>query len=233
MRRRGFTPVPLAFLALAFLAAGLLLVGYGVPVGIGLLVGLVFGVTLGAVGLLWLGGGPGRSIGPFATTWLTSSASEGPVELPDWVRDSERVTGVDIGPLRRILVVGQTAASGGASIELTTIELRDTGGVAIAVVHTAPPDARSPGPFARVTLIDDVGTTYVAAAEISGSAPFVARLAIRFAPAPPIVAARLTVRIEEFADPFSGREPRRLAGPWSFVVPLEGAADGARRAPER
>ena len=153
-------------------------------------------------------------------TFLSRQA-DNPVEFPDWVRDGEQVIGVEMSPLRRIVIVGQSTEAAGASVELTTIELRATGGVAIAVVHTTPPDARLAGPFARVTVADDVGTVYGPAAQGSGGSPFVSRHDIHFAPTPPAAARRLIVRIEEFANPFPGQGPRHLVGPWEFLVPLE------------
>jgi len=224
MQRHGFTPVPLAFLGFVLVAAVLLLVGYGVPVGVGLLVGLVLGCAVGVMGVLWLGAGPGRTIGAGGVTFY-SSETHGPVELPDWVRDGERAMGVDLSPLQRIVVVAESVESAGVRVELTTIELRETGGLAFAVVHTAPPDARPVGPFARVSVADDVGTAYAAGSQATGGAPFVVRHDIRFAPAPPAVATRLLVRIEEFANPFPGQGPQQLVGPWEFTVPLEPAGN--------
>ena len=223
MERRGFTPIPLALLGLVLVAGVLLLVGYGVPVGVGLLVGLVLGCAVGVVGVLWLGAGPRRSIGAGSFTFLSTgplSETHDPVELPDWVHDGQRVMGVEMSPLRRILVVGQSAEAGGVSVELTTIELRATGGVAFAVVHTTPPDGRPVGPWARVIVADDAGTVYATGSQATGGSPFVVRHEIRFAPVPPAVATRLTVRIEEFANPFPGQGPQRLVGPWEFEVPL-------------
>jgi hypothetical protein len=43
---------------------------------------------------------------------------------------------------------------------------------------------------------------------------------IRFAPAPPEAAGELTIRIEEFVNPFPGPARQQVVGPWVFVVPL-------------
>ncbi len=221
MERRRFTPIPLIVLGLVLLAVVLLLVGYGIPVGVGLLVGLILGFAVGTAGVLWLGAGTGRSIGAGRLTFSSDRAPlQAPFEIPDWVRDSEQVMGVEMSPLVRILVVGRQVDVSGVAVELTTIELRTTGGLAIAVAHTAPPDGRSVGSFARVAVSDDVGTWYVAGGHASGGAPFVSRYDIRFAPTPPASATRLVFRITEFVDPFPGSGPRQVAGPWEFDVPL-------------
>lgn len=55
---------------------------------------------------------------------------------------------------------------------------------------------------------------------MTGGSPFATRLATRFAPAPPEAAGELTIRIEEFVNPFPGPARERVVGPWVFVVPL-------------
>lgn len=122
--------------------------------------------------------------------------------------------------LHRVLPVGQSTEVEAIRIELTALELRAGGGVATAIAHTEPPDARPPGPFARISVLDDVGTTYAAGTEGNGGSPFATRLSIRFAPAPPETAGELTIRIEEFVNPFPGPARERVVGPWVFVVPL-------------
>jgi hypothetical protein len=122
--------------------------------------------------------------------------------------------------LRRIVAIGQMTEVEAIRVELTALELREGGGVALAVAHTEPPDARSLGPFARISVRDDVGTAYAAGSDGSGGSQFATRLSIRFAPAPPEAAGELTIRIEEFVNPFPGPARRQVVGPWVFVVPL-------------
>ena len=50
----------LLFLAIVIVAIAALLGGYGVPVGIGALAGLVLGAIAGALGSLWVARGAGR-----------------------------------------------------------------------------------------------------------------------------------------------------------------------------
>ena len=221
MKRGGFTPVPLVVIGVVLLAASLVVAGYGVPVGVGLFVGLALGFGVGLVGVLWLGAGPGRTVGLGSWTFdKTDAMTSGPPQLPDWVQDGARAAAVEMTALRRILAVGQTTEIEAIRVEVTALELREGGGVAIAVVHTEPPDARSLGPFARSSVLDDVGTTYAAGAEPHGGSPFATRLTIRFAPAPPEAAGELTIRIEEFVNPFPGPARERVVGPWVFVVLL-------------
>jgi hypothetical protein len=144
----------------------------------------------------------------------------GPPQFPDWFQDGARAAAVEMTALHRIVAVGQTTEVEAIRIEVTALELREGGGVALAVAHTEPPDVRSPGPFARISVLDDVGTTYAAGSEPHGGSPFATRLTIRFAPAPPEAAGELTIRIEEFVNPFPGPARERVVGPWVFVVPL-------------
>jgi hypothetical protein len=224
VKRGGFTPVPLIVIALVLLAASLILVGYGVPVGVGLFVGLALGCGVGVVGVLWLGAGPGRTVGLGSFTFLTAdtvtSGPSGPPEFPEWIEDGLRAAAVEMTALRRVVAVGQVTEVEAIRIEMTALELREGGGVALAVAHTEPPDARSLGPFARISVLDDVGTAFAAGSEGSGGSQFATRLSIRFAPAPPDAAGQLTIRIEEFVNPFPGPARRQVAGPWVFVIPL-------------
>ena len=85
--------------------------------------------------------------------------------------------------------------------------------------HTRPPTG-SVGHFLEATITDDAGTVYVAFGQGSGgSSPGTTRHELRFSPAPPDAARALTVRIEQFSDPFAGSsEP--LIGLWVFRVAL-------------
>ncbi len=198
-----------------------MVVGYGVPVGVGLLAGLAIGSSVGVIAVLWLGARPGRTVGLGSFTFLSADgATSGPPEFPDWLQDGARAAAVEMTALHRILAVGQTTEVEAIRIELTALELRAGGGVAIAIAHTEPPDARPLGPFARISVLDDVGTTYAAGTEGNGGSQFATRLSIRFAPAPPEAAGELTIRIEEFVNPFPGPARERVVGPWVFVVPL-------------
>ncbi len=113
-------------------------------------------------------------------------------------RDSMRVAGVDQGILRRVIAVGT-----------------DDGGIATLVAHVRPPLGYV-GQFIEAAVEDDAGTSSVGWLQGSGgSSPGATRHEIRFSPAPPDTARVLTVRIEQFADPFRGQsEP--LHGPWQF-----------------
>ncbi len=221
MKRGGFTPVPLIVIGVVLLAASLVVVGYGVPVGVGLFVGLALGFGVGVVGVLWLGAGPGRTVGLGSWTFLTTDGvASGPPQFPDWFHNGAPAAAVEMTALHRVVAVGQMTEVEAIRIEVTALELREGGGVALAVAHTEPPDARSLGPFARISVLDDVGTTYAAGSEGNGGSQFATRLTIRFAPAPPEAAGELTIRVEEFVNPFPGPARRQVVGPWVFVIPL-------------
>lgn len=205
-------------LGLVVVATALLIAGYGVPVGIGAIAGLL----LGGTAVLAFLGLQSRSSGGTATTWLSRG---GPANQPDpelierHGRDSMRVAGVDAGALRRVIPLGDAVEAGGARVELVALEIREDGGIATLVAHTRPPVGYL-GPFVEVTVSDDAGTAYVASGQGSGgSDPGTSRHEIRFAPAPPESAGTLTLRIEAFVDPFPGRAVQ-LRGPWEFRVTL-------------
>ena len=121
---------------MAFLFLGLVLVaGYGAPVGVGVLVGLLLG-AMAAVAFVAMAS---RRNG--ATTWYGftsagSSLSRTTMKEPDQDLiqrhgvDSMRVMGVDAGALRRVIPVGVDVVAGGARVELIAVELREHGGIA-------------------------------------------------------------------------------------------------------
>jgi len=204
-------------LGLVLAATALLVAGYGVPVGIGVVTGLL----LGAAVILAFLGLSSRSRGS-AVTWLSrdESAKQPDQELIErHRRNSMRVAGVDVGALRRVIAVGSSVDAGGAHVELIAVEIREDGGIASLVAHTRPPVGYV-GHFVEVMVSDDAATAYVASGQGSGgSSPGTSRHEIRFAPAPPAGARVLTLQIASFVDPFSGRTIP-LNGPWEFWVEL-------------
>jgi hypothetical protein len=204
-------------LGLVAVATGLLLAGYGVPVAIGVITGVLLG---GAVMLAFIGLRP-RSSG----SWGYLSTHGGSAIEPDRElierhgRDSMRVAGVDAGDLRRVIAVGSGVEVSGARVELIAVEIRADGGIATLVANTRPPVGYL-GSFTEATVSDDAGTVYVTSGQGSGgSSPGTTRHEIRFAPAPPEGARTLVVRIDAFVEPFL-RRAGELRGPWSFSVEL-------------
>jgi hypothetical protein len=206
-------------LGLVLVVTALLIAGYGVAVGVGVMAGLVLG---GAVILAFLAMNPrsGSSVG--LRTWGQGGGSpSGPAMalLEHHGRDSMRVAGVDAGALRRVIPLGEAVEAGGARVELVALEIREDGCIATLVAHTRPP-VGSVGHFVEVAVSDDAGTIYVASGQGSGgSGPGASRHEIRFAPAPPESARTLTIRIESFVDPFPGPSVE-LRGPWEFRLTL-------------
>ena len=206
----------LVLLVLVVGAAALLLAGLGVAVGTGLLVGLALGLVA-ILGTAWRQPGHGAA---FLTT--------GPTSAPDhdvvlrFHRDWTAVSAVDASPLERVVALGGTSEARGVRVELIAVELRQDGGIAMLAARARPPAWI--GHFVEVSVSDDAGTPYAAAGQGSGSSsPGVGRIELRFAPAPPPGARRLTLRVGAFIEPFPG-PARRLPGPWSFEVGLR--ADG-------
>lgn len=198
----------LILLALVIVAVVLLIAGYGVAVGVGLMSGLVLGGVIGVFAGLWLGvRGRGRSM--TIGSMNISPAYEGSFDAPEIFRDIERVQRVDHGALVRVIPGDDVVDAGGVSVELIALEIRSTGAVAHLAAATEPP-AGSLGSFARVAVEDELGTTYFAAAMGSNGSPDRMRFEVRLAPAPPTAATTLRIRIDEFLDPF----PMRSLTPW-------------------
>lgn len=204
---------------LVLVAAGLLVAGYGVAVGVGVIAGLILGV---AVVLAFLAMNPrsGASVG--SGSWSSSGRS---ADVPAMAlverhgRDAMRVAGVDAGDLRRVIPIGEAVTAGGARVELVALEVREDGAIVTAVAHTRPPVGQA-GHLMEVTVSDDAGTPYVASGQASGgSGPGATRHEIRISPAPPEGARTLTLRIEAFLDPFPGVADQ-LRGPWEFRIAL-------------
>lgn len=206
-------------LGLVLVVTALLIAGYGVAVGVGVMAGLVLG---GAVILAFLAMNHRSGSGVTFRTWGARGGSpSGPAMalLEHHGRDSMRVAGVDAGALRRVIPLGEAVESGGARVELVVLEIREDGCIATLVAHTRPP-VGSVGHWVEVAVSDDAGTAYVASGQGSGgSGPGASRHEIRFAPTPPESARTLTIRIESFVDPFPGPSVE-LRGPWEFRVTL-------------
>jgi hypothetical protein len=207
----------LLFLALVVLAIGLLIVGYGVPVGVGALAGLVLGFLAGTVGALWLGRGSGRSITFGGVEWSSESAQPTAALMAE-MQELGEISSVDLGPIRSVLPVLARAEAGGLDIDLVTVEVHEAG-LAMTLDVVSRPGTLPPASMARVLVSDDTGTTYRASAQGQGGLLSRMRYAVTAIPAPPPAATRLEITIERFYDPFSGGRQQE-SGPWTFSVAL-------------
>jgi hypothetical protein len=215
-------PIP-GWILLGFVAVtGVLLVaGFGVPVGVGLLAGLVLGGVVGLFFGIWVGvRGRDRSFSFGNFTSLTESPD---FEVPEAFRDQERVQGVDNSPLTRVIAGGVAAQGGGVHLELIALEIRSAGGILLMAATTEPPIGFL-GSLARVAVEDDLGTNYVAASMGSGGSADRMRFEVRFAPAPPVAAAVLRLRVDDFFDPFPVRSLAPVTGPWLLAMDLATSA---------
>ncbi len=205
-------------LGLIVLAAALLIAGYGVAVGVGVIAGMLLGL---AAILAFLAMRPQTSSGS-SFAFLSPNPDQqqsGRVWIERHHSDWMRVAGVDASALRRVLAIGTGVEAGGARVELVAIEIREDGGIAAIVTHTRPPVGQT-GHFVVLTVTDDVGTEYAAAGQGSGSANVgTSRYEVRFAPVPPQHAAALTIHIDSFVAPYPIPE-FQLDGPWEFRIPL-------------
>lgn len=219
---RSMLPSILA-IGLLIITTALLIAGYGVPVGIGFAVGLVLGTIATTLLWVWVRAGAGsRSVSVGSLSYLTSDPQPNLEDLERYRSIASRVAAVEFSPLGRVLPIGQSATIGGVRVELIALELREAGGLIPMVVESAPPNPAA-GSYGEMSVTDDVGTTYVAAiAGSATSAPGWTRTELRFGPAPPEAATAITVRIEEFVEPFATRagSSARLTGPWEFLIPL-------------
>ena len=212
----------LILLAILVGTSGLLVVGYGVPVGLGALAGLFLGFLGGLFAWLWTSQGNGQVTFGGATRWFSTAYALDSTDEESSRAELQELTEVlpvDIGRVRAIVRVLASAEAGGLVIELVNLELCEAGLGFNADVHILQ-GALPPPWLARVSIEDDAGTAYRASAQAQGSGPPHLRIRIVAIPVPPGSATRLTLRIEEFLDPFPGMG-RRLTGPWTFEIPLE------------
>jgi hypothetical protein len=212
----------LLFLAVVIVAIAALLVGYGVPVGVGALAGLLLGATAGAVGVLWLGRGSGRSVNIAGMSWSSDVAwqslqAESPNEdMVTRMHELSEVFAVDLGRTRSIQPVLATSEANGLALELLALEACEAGATLTLDVR-ALPGSMPPPSMAEVAVTDDLGTPYRAAGQGHSGSAGRSRYEVRAIPAIPPAARELSVRIERFVDLYPGA-PRPAAGPWSFVV---------------
>lgn len=212
--------LPTVFLiSLVVVATTLLIAGYGVPVGIGVVAGALLGGTWIAALLAMRPRTSGASTYWFGGTTTGTQRPPGQELVERHHHDWMRVAGVDASALSRVIAVGAVVEAGGARVELVAIEVRDDGGVSTVVTHTRPPVGQT-GHFVELMVNDDAGTDYVAAGQGSGGGGAgTSRYDIRFSPAPPPGARVLTVRIAAFESPFPVGE-QRVMGPWEFTIQL-------------
>jgi hypothetical protein len=215
----------LLFLAIVLVAIVALLAGYGLPVGVGALVGLVLGAIAGVVGVLWLMRGPGRSVQLGSYSWSSSDtlSSSDTTRVPS--RDSVaemhelmEVLAVDLGSTDSIVPVLSTVEAAGLEVQLLAIELHQAG-ASLSLGVRAQPGTLPPLPMVKVSVTDNVGTPYRALGQAQGGGPGRLRYEVTVIPAIPNVSRRLSVQVDGFLDPFGGAR-RPLAGPWTFDVRL-------------
>jgi hypothetical protein len=212
----------LLFWAIVLVAIVALLAGYGIPVGVGALVGLVLGAIAGAVGVLWLVRGPGRSIHLGGYSWSSLDATGVPSVDPSEMRELTDVLGVDLGPIHSIVPVLSTVEAHGLEIQLLAIELHEAG-ASLGFDVRARPGALPALQMVKVSVMDDVGTLYRALGQGQGGGPGRMRYEVTVIPAVPTASRHVSVQIDGFIDPFGGARGSQ-AGPWAFEVPLPRAS---------
>ena len=199
-------------------AVVLLIVGYGVPVGLGALVGLILGFVAGMLGVLWALRGAGRSVSFAGMEW--SSDSPPPTEtLMAEMKELTEVQQIDLGTIRAVHPALQTVEANGLAIQLVSLEEREAGMTLDLDVRVGV-GARPPASMARVSVTDNLGTNYRSSAMGQGGSPSHMRFEVSVIPALAAAATRLDVSVERFVDPFQGGLADQ-AGPWAFSIPLE------------
>jgi hypothetical protein len=206
-------------LGIVLVAIVVLIAGYGIPVGVGALVGLALGSIAGAIGVLWLAQGPGRSVQFGGHSWSSDDTTGAPsADLVAEMRELTDVLAVDLGPIHSILPVLATVEAGGLEVQLLAIEMHEAGAFCGFDVR-ARPGALPPLPMVNVSVTDDVGTQYRALGQGQGGGHGRMRYEVTVIPAVPKVSRHLSVQIDGFIDPFQGAR-RTPAGPWAFNVTL-------------
>lgn len=197
----------------------LLIAGYGMPVGFGLMAGFLTGLIAGlAIAISTSNRLRDHSVS-FDSRALHAFGESGPAEMPDPMRDMDRVQRVDHGPLVRVVPGGAAAVAGGIHVELIALEIRSTGVMAHVTAAAAPPEIMM-GSLAQVVVEDDRGTAYVAAGFGGNGSPDRMRYEVRFAPVPPDEATEIRIRIDAFLDPFPRPSSGPRTGPWLLVIPV-------------
>lgn len=216
--------IPVAWAVAAYLE------GYGVPVGMSLLLG-AFAVPAvlfagAAVASVAMNVRYGRM-----TQELRSTGESGPA----WDRESMEAASAlmedfERSVLTRVIGVGATRRAEDVDVELLAVELRDSGG-AISLRASGRLPVPRPGeigmPSPDVSLGDDVGTRYTVVPAGGSGGQYAYAYEFRFAPAPPPAATVLNVGISRFSPwmkPASSHAALTNA-PWGFSVPLQPNAD--------
>jgi hypothetical protein len=221
MDRRGWrTRIPgVLFLAVVIVAAALLVAGYGVAVGVGVIVGLLLGASAGLLGTMWLVRGPGREVHLASLAWDSRDETETSMaDLQMEIQDLTEVLGVDIGITRAVLPVIATVTDHGLAVQLVSVEIHEAGATFTLDVR-ALPGSPPPPSFAQATVTDADGTLYRTSGQAQGGGPSGMRFHVVVIPRPAPSVPALSIRIDQFVDPFPGNR-RVAAGPWSFDVTL-------------
>ncbi len=210
---------PLTFLVIVVVAIVALLAGYGVPVGVGSLAGFVLGAIAGTIGVLWLARGPGHSVELGGMSWSSLDTADGPgIDVSDQFREAMELLSVDLGSIDSIVPVLSTAEADGIDVQLLAIELH-VGGASIGFDARNRPGHVMPASMLNASISDDVGTSYRAFGQAQNGGPGRMRYEVTVIPAIPSAARHLSVRVDEFIEPFPlARQPQ--AGPWVFEVLL-------------
>jgi len=207
----------LLLLAVVVAAGALLIAGFGVPIGISVLVGVGLGLAAVLASVVMGPGSSGVSFSAPSNHWRGHEPDHALIERHG--RAFMRVAGVESGALNRVLAIGRSVQAGGVLAELIALELREGGVIGVLAAQSRAAVGQV-GHFATVTVGDDLDTEYVAAGQGTGSSsPGTMRFDVRIAPAPPATARVLTLTVESFADPFQG-PAMTIEGPWSFEIDL-------------
>jgi hypothetical protein len=209
----GGRAVSIALFLLAVLTVLLLTGANGSSVALGIAAGLIVGLLLAVVGILFFVGSRG------GVTWSTSSRTT--TMRPDdpalaEVREMAELQSIDLGDVLEVRSVLQASEAGGLRLQLVSVE-RCAAGVRLSIDVRALPGSAGPGPFAEVRASDDVGTSYRSALQVGGGGTPM-RVLVALVPAAPSAARRLALEITRFYEPFGGSGS--TPGPWRFEVPL-------------
>ncbi|MBI3749889.1 MAG: hypothetical protein HY262_13755 [Chloroflexi bacterium] len=121
---------------IVLLTTVLLVAGFGVQIGIGVIVGALLGVA-------WIGAllamNPRTGGGAGYVSWSGAGSSARPPGhevIERYHRDWIRVAADDASELRRVIAVGRSVQAADVRAELVAVEIREDGGVAGIVTHT-------------------------------------------------------------------------------------------------
>ena len=218
MENRGLASrLPGALFGLVAVATiALLILGYGVAVGIGAACGFALGLIAFAATFVLASRTPERS---WSFLSRVDGADEPTPEAFARLHDVSELADLELGPVLHVSHTLQAVDAANLTVQLITVEWHAAGLQCTFDVRSGIGVGR-PASFAISTVSDDRGTVYRSIVQQASAQGRAIRFVGVCVPSPPVDASTLRITIEEFIDPWpQGAVPS--IGPWPFDISLE------------